>query len=269
MLKAGIRYTGLLSAALLLGLLLGWSRAGSQLDNFAYDLLLRLYPPPPGPSASVILAIDEQTLNDYGGLLRMREPLAWALKIISRFKPAAVAIDIVLSEPGNEAENQRLEQALASLPNVVLATHLSSTSVNSASASGRGAWEEPLERFKKHAAVLGHVHADPDNDGVNRQILLAKAGGANRRWAMALEAYRLQLGEDHIRETASGIDVGTAFVPAPSSQDRPLCIRYANPGSPVDRVRSRMSSNNPMQLPSSAIAWCLSGSTWLAESTAT
>ena len=236
MLKAGIRYTGLLSAALLLGLLLGWSRAGSQLDNSAYDLLLRLYPPPPGPSASVILAIDEQTLNDYGGLLRMREPLARALEIISRFQPAAVAIDIVLSEPGNEAENQRLEQALASLPNVVLATHLSSTSVNSGSASGRGAWEEPLERFKKHAAVLGHVHADPDNDGVNRQIMLAKAGGANRRWAMALEAYRLQLGEDHIRETASGIDVGTAFVPAPSSQDRPLRISYANPGSPVDRI---------------------------------
>ena len=62
MLKAGIRYTALLSAALLLGLLLGWSRAGSQLDNSAYDLLLRLYPPPAGPSASIILGIDEPTV---------------------------------------------------------------------------------------------------------------------------------------------------------------------------------------------------------------
>ena len=137
--KAVLRFAGLLSAALLLGLLLGWSRAGSQLNNSAYDLLLRLYPPPPGPSAAVILAIDEQTLNHYGGLLRMRQPLARALEIVSRFQPAAVAIDIVLSEPGSEPENLNLERALASLPNVILATHLSSASMDSASGSRQNA----------------------------------------------------------------------------------------------------------------------------------
>ena len=236
--KAVIRYTGLLSVTLLLGLLLGWSRAGSQLNSSAYDLLLRFYPPSPKPSASIILGIDEQTLNAYGGLLRMRQPLAQALEIVSRFQPAAVAIDIVLSEPGNEAENQKLEQALASLPNIVLATHLSSTSLNfnSQGVSKSPAWEEPLERFRKHAAALGHVHADPDNDGVNRQVLLAKVGGTDRRWAMALETYRLELGEDRIRETPSGLEVGEAFVPAPRVTDRPLRIRYANPDSPVDRI---------------------------------
>ena len=234
--KAVIRYTGLLSASLLLGSLFGWSRAGSQLNNSAYDLLLRLYPPSAEPSAAVILAIDEQTLNDYGGLLRMRQPLARALEIVSRFQPAAVAIDIVFSEPGNEAENQKLERALESLPNVVLATHLSSASMNPASGSRQNAWEEPIEQFRKHAAARGHVHADPDNDGVNRQVLLAKIGGANRRWAMALEAYRLGLGEDRIRETAAGLELGEAFVPAPRVKDRPLRIRYANPHSPLDRI---------------------------------
>jgi len=234
--KPVTRYTGLLSAALLLGLLLGWSRAGSQINSSAYDLLLRFYPPPPGPSSSVILGIDEQTLNHHGGLLRMRQPLAQALEIVSRFQPAAVAIDIVLSEPGTEAENQRLEQALASLPHVVLATHLSSSSMNPANASQNAAWEEPLKRFKKHAAALGHVHADPDNDGVNRQVLLAKVGGADRRWAMALEAYRLALGAGSVRETASGLELGETFVPAPRVRDRPLLIRYANPSSPVNRL---------------------------------
>ena len=234
--KPVIRYAGLLSVALLLGLLLGWSRVGSQFNRSAYDLLLRVYPPPLGPSASIILGIDEQTLNTHGGLLGMRDPLAQALEVISRFKPAAVAIDIVLSEPGNEAENHKLEQALASLPNVVLATHLSSTSMNSTNVSQSAAWEEPLDRFKKHAAALGHVHADPDNDGVNRQILLAKVGGATRGWAMALEAYRLASGEAGFRETALGLELGETFVPAPRVRDRSLRIRYANPDSPVNRI---------------------------------
>ena len=234
--KPVIRYAGLLIVALLLGLLLGWSRVGSQFNSSAYDLLLRVYPPPLGPSASIILGIDEHTLNTHGGLLGMRDPLAQALEVISRFKPAAVAIDIVLSEPGNEAENHKLEQALASLPNVVLATHLSSTSMNSTNVAQGAAWEEPLDRFKKHAAALGHVHADPDNDGVNRQVLLAKVGGATRRWAMALEAYRLAAGEAGFRETALGLELGETFVPAPRVRDRSLRIRYANPDSPVNRI---------------------------------
>ena len=40
------QYAGLIAAAAVLGLILGWSQIGAQLDVWAYDLSLRLWPPP-------------------------------------------------------------------------------------------------------------------------------------------------------------------------------------------------------------------------------
>ena len=99
-----------------------------QIDRFAYDLFLRLDPPLARPSQAVILAIDEPSLEVFGGLLQLRKPLAKGLRAISRHEPAAVAIDIVLAEQGTEAENRGLEEALAAMQNVVLAAHLQSGS---------------------------------------------------------------------------------------------------------------------------------------------
>lgn len=78
------KYALVSAAALVLGLSAGWSPWGRAIDLWAYDFLLRLHPPEPGPSASVILAFDEQTLDDYGGLLHLRAPLAEALETVCR-----------------------------------------------------------------------------------------------------------------------------------------------------------------------------------------
>ena len=221
-----------LLGSLTLGILVGWSAIGAQIDRSAYDLFLRLDPPTARPSQAVILAIDEPSLEVFGGLLQLRKPLAKGLRAISRHEPAAVAIDIVLAEEGTEAENGDLKEALAATQNVVLAAHLQS---GPETASAR-AWQEPIEPFRRKAAALGHVHADPDDDGVCRRILLAKAAGSTRRWAMALEALRLSNGAEAVVETESTLELGSLVIPANHTEGRALRIRYANPEAPIERL---------------------------------
>ena len=234
-------YSAALLAAAAVGLLIGWSNAGLQADRWAYDLLLRLHTPPATPSSSLIVAIDEATLDAYGGVAGLRGPLAAGIEALSRHEPAAIAIDIVLSEPRTPEENAPLEQALAEAPNVVLATHL-----RSQAPAAENAWEEPLEVFERHAAALGHVHAEPDDDAVCRQVLLAKANGRTRRWAMALEAYRLAHGGGPIVETDQGLAVNELFIPAPTRQDRALRIWYPNPETSIERLSLKSILERPL-----------------------
>ncbi len=238
--RKAAKYIFVSTAALALGLSVGWSPWGRAVDLWAYDFLLRLHPPEPGPSASVILAIDEETLGAYGGLLHLRAPLAKALDIVCRHGPAAVAVDIILSEPGEEDANQALEQALAGCPNVVPATHLTATADPEAPR-----WEEPLLRFARHAAALGHAHAEPDEDGVTRRIQPAKAAGRDRRWAMALETFRLASGARTIRETGRGLEVGDTFIPLGPADDSALRIRFRHPASPIEQISVKTVLEDP------------------------
>lgn len=226
----GLRWTdlGFALGSLVAGLVIGWSALGVQADRALYDFLLRVNPPPAQSSRSLILAFDDKTLAPPGGLQRLREPLAQALAVLARYEPKAVAIDLLLTEPGDEKANAALEEALAAMGNVILATHLT--------AAEDVRWLEPLAAFRKHAAALGHVHAAPDQDGVSRRIVLAKASGSDRRWALALEALRIAEGVDRIVETEAGLDVGDVFVPVPRREDRALLIRYAHPSRPVERL---------------------------------
>jgi len=240
----GARYAGLAAAAGLLGILLGWSPAGEQADHWFYDFLLRRRPAPHEPPSAVLVAIDEASLEAYGGLLRLRAPLARALKILSRHEPAAVAVDVVLSEPGTEGGNRALEQAIAATPRLVLAANLRSTS-----GPRGGEWEEALPRFARHA-WLGHVHAEPDSDGVCRRVLLAKAAGRTRRWALALEAFRLARGGGPVVETNEGLEAGGRFIPARRRESRALRIAYA----PASRAYRRLALKDLLENPASGAA---------------
>jgi hypothetical protein len=83
---------------------------------------------------------------------------------------------------------------------------------------------------------LGHVHVDPDDDSVARRVLLAKAVGRERRWAMALEAYRLAQRAREIVETESGLEVGAVTIPAGRRNGRSLWIRYAPPEAKIETI---------------------------------
>jgi len=107
---------------------------------------------------------------------------------------------------------------------VVLATALE---------SGGGHWLNPRPEFALSAAAVGHVHADPDGDGVSRQVLLEKQGDGERYWSLAVECFRVWLwsASQPITETDAGLQVesvrGPVTIPATRRRERALLINYA------------------------------------------
>ncbi len=228
------KFVAVCSAAFLLGLVLSWSPAGSQFDRWSYDLLLRAQPPANTVSQSVIVAIDEETLEQYGGILGLRTPLAKTLEILAAHGASAVALDIVLAESREPETDAALASALAELPNDVLAAYLR--------VRGTG-WEGPRDVFAAQVSAQGHVHAEPDADGVCRRILLSKVSDRSRLWAIALETLRLSRGAEHIIETEDGLQVGESLIPASARSERELLIRF--PSAPVERISMRHLLEDP------------------------
>src|ERR1039458_1251256 len=63
-------YWALLAASFAVALTASWTSFGAQIDNDAYDWMFRLYQPPTWQPESILLVIDEASLNAYGGFAR-------------------------------------------------------------------------------------------------------------------------------------------------------------------------------------------------------
>ena len=239
--KQTIGYIMALLACFLIAMAAGWTTFGVQIDNDAYDFMFRLNPPRAGSLESVLLAIDEHTLINMGGMRRLRSIVADGLETIAATGPKVVVVDIILADESDPGEDTRLEAALEKTKNLVLACDLIP-----------GGWEDPLPRFRRSAAAVGHVHADPDRfDNVTRRIPLEKASGRDRRWALSLETFRLARGASYITETPDGLEVAGVVVPAPRSEARPLLLRYlqrsAGATSSIPQVSFHELKENPGQ----------------------
>lgn len=206
--------------ASLSALVLGWTAFGRQLDQYAYDFLFRLEQPAPWKPQSAVLAIDEATLAQYGGLIGIRSALADGIEKILPAHPKAIAVDVILAEPASPEADQRLEKAFAQAPNLVLSSDL----VGSGSQIH---WEDPIPRFAKYAVAIGQVHADLDKyDAISRDLPLEKIAGHERRWALALAAWAAAYRAEII-ESPEEITVGQTRIPAPIRDGRIMRIRYA------------------------------------------
>jgi hypothetical protein len=73
---------GLLAASFGLALFVSYI-LGPQINDYVYDSMFRAYrPPKPVQPESVVLAIDELTLMDCGGIRGIRRPIAQALRLL-------------------------------------------------------------------------------------------------------------------------------------------------------------------------------------------
>ena len=163
-------YWALLAASFTVAVTVGWFSLGAQIDNDAYDWMFRRYQPPAWQPESILLAIDEPSLNAYGGIPGMRKPLAEALRLIAAAAPKAVAVDVILTDKTDPAIDAKLAEAMGATRNLVLACQL---------LPDRSGWEDPLPVFAAHAAALGHVHVEqPDQlDSVGRSLPLEEVYG--------------------------------------------------------------------------------------------
>ncbi|RPI07832.1 MAG: CHASE2 domain-containing protein, partial [Acidobacteriales bacterium] len=99
---------------------------------------------------------------------------------------------------------------------------------------GEVPWLVPFPGLAE-AALPAHVHADPDTDGVVRSILLAKAAGSVRLWALGMEAARLTVSTERALETADFVQVNAIRIPA-SDDNRLLVINFAGPEGAFRRI---------------------------------
>lgn len=220
-------YVAVLAGCFAIGMLAGWAPFAVRIDHYAYDLMLGRQPEENWTPQSVVVAIDENTLSVRRGMRRIRLILAEALHKIAVAKPKAVAVDVILHDEEDPAEDFQLEAALRATPNLILPCEL--ITVN-----GKEKWEDPLPRFKKLAVAVGHAHPEKDRvDGVSRHIPLEKTADGERRWSLSLEAFRVARGAPII-ESPDDVQVGGTLIPAArGAGGRPLLIRYLPSGIPT------------------------------------
>jgi signal transduction histidine kinase len=233
--KRTFGYVATLAVTLAVAVILGWTALGAQIDDDAYDWMFRLHPPAPAQPHCIILAIDDATFNSMGGVGGYRAMWTKAFELVKRANPKAVALDVVLSDAWMDpVEDQRLDQALQAIPNLVLATHLEN-----------GRWEDPLPIFRQHAAAIGHDGADELSvDGVTRQIPLEERTATERHWSLALEAFRLARGA-RILESPDDLQVGDEVIPAARSGaiSRPVRVLYTR--EPIPSLSLKELVDNP------------------------
>ena len=215
----------MLAASWSAGILAGWTPIANRIDNYTYDLMdfyTRGFwnPSTQLPTESVVVGIDEETLRAKGGMRNIRPILSEVLDHVNSASPRAVALDVILADNVDPVEDARLEAALRATRNLILGSQIA-----------EGKWEDPAARFASLAVALGHVHTERDHaDGVSRQIELARAEGGQRRWALALEAFRLARRAE-IVESPNDLQIGsTLILPAQQGPEYPMLIRYLRPG---------------------------------------
>jgi signal transduction histidine kinase len=215
------KYAGVLAICFALGIAAGFNPLAVHIDQYAYNLLLSGQHDTWTPR-SVVVAIDEATLEAGHGMRGIRTILAQTLDRLAVAEPNAVALDVTLHDEVDPAEDARLAASLRATRNLILPCQL---------ALAGAKWEDPAPRFRSLGA-LGHVHTEGDRiDGVSRQIILEQVAGGERRWALSLEALRVTLGAGYPEESPDDVTVGNILIPAPRQGGRPLLIRYLRAGT--------------------------------------
>src|SRR5687768_16164329 len=197
-------YVGLLLAAFIAAMA-GSLMFGAHIDYSVYDAMYRLSRPKPWQTKSALLVIDERTLDWIPrGRDGLRVPLAEGLRLVAAAKPAAITVDVILSNRTDAATDAALADAFRNTPSLVLSSQLLSDG-----------WGDPLPEFRDAAKAVGHVHAQPNADGVTRAIPLERRFGQRRLWAISLEAFALSRNTRPLENTADReIEVGGMRIPA-------------------------------------------------------
>ena len=153
---------------LLISALLVYSQGAKRLDLLAYDTILSLNPAPVEPN-TVIIAIDEKSLNSIGQWPWRRALHAQLVDKLTAYNTELVVLDILFSEQSrtHPEDDELLAKAIKNNGNVLLPLHLQSL-------THEGTLVEilPIPELVSAARSLGHVHVDLDQDGLARGLYL-------------------------------------------------------------------------------------------------
>ena len=164
----------LLTLALLLisGLLI-YSQAAKRLDLLAYDIAINIAPAPIDPN-TVIIAIDEKSLNGIGQWPWRRGVHAQLIDKLTEYNTALISFDILFSEKGATypEDDAVFARSIKNNGRVVLPLH-----INPLSHGNTLSEILPIPALVRSAKSLGHVHVDIDEDGLARGLYLNSGVG--------------------------------------------------------------------------------------------
>lgn len=182
--RAQLLFHGLIREWLLIGLvLLPFTvylslSPGLALNNPLYDSLRRLTPLPVDPRI-LLVSIDDQSLKKLGQWPWPRSVHADLIDRLSTARPAGILFDVIFSEPGDAADDQRLADAVCRAGNVLLPT------------ASSDAADEQLLPLLKCAKGMGQINVEADNDGVVRSLYMREGPPGNTLAQLAWLAYTL------------------------------------------------------------------------------
>ena len=179
-------------AVLVLALTLGLTLTGatSKADDAIYDQIVHLRAPP-ASDRILLVTIDDSSLAALGHWPWPRSVHAKAIQAISAGRPAAIAYDVLFTEPARaREEDATLAAALSKAKNVTLPILFDAPGAN-----GRPLETVlPVPPVARAAAALGHVALPNDADGKARAALLEVDDGS-RVWPhLAEQTFRLAYG---------------------------------------------------------------------------
>ena len=155
----------------------GWLPA---VDRVSGDFLLRTSTQGSTTSVPVsAIVIDDDAIEKFGSLPWPRKQLAEVVGAAQRAGARAVAIDLLLVEPGDAGGDSALASVLNTVPTVLAAA----ITVN-------GSWLLPLDQFGGRGAAA-HAYGEVGPDGVVRTIAATKQAGTLSLPALSLAAARL------------------------------------------------------------------------------
>jgi CHASE2 domain-containing sensor protein/signal transduction histidine kinase len=214
----------------LIALALGCSSWTWRLDQTFYDSALSVW----RKSADhdmLIVAIDDESLRTVGRWPWKRSVHAQALKTLTASKPKAILLDLLLSEPdADPQQDEILAKALTEAAPVVLPVSFAGGPM------GLGHELRPLPLFARKV-TLGHADADLDPDGAMRWVYL-RAGWEQAKLPHLAEALLEAGGEVIHPKMASRLTTEQQDTYTPNSWRRAqrLPIRYLGAPGTVEQV---------------------------------
>lgn len=163
-------------AIFLLGILVLFTNKFSKLDTLVYDYLLTKNPPTI-EKQTVIIAIDDKSINEIGRWPWSRDVHATLLNALATSKAKAIGFDILFTETDKEhpVRDSNFATAIEQNNSIVLAI--------SPLAPQRNITAEllPISILADKSASIGHVDLEVDSDGFVRLLYLF-AGWKESKW---------------------------------------------------------------------------------------
>lgn len=173
---------GLLLSALVIWLTV--DRATMRIDNLIYDQMVQIDSRPQSQHI-LLVAIDGESLQRVGRWPWPRQMHVRLIDQLNKAAPAAIAYDVLFTEPGPAEGDKQLGAAIARAKHLFVPLAFVSPGQNGAAFDPT----QPIPAVQHAASGVGHVNLRVDADGAVRRAELS-FGDEKHRWPHLMELVR-------------------------------------------------------------------------------